>query len=825
MKLFRPITLAIMLVITQSAMAGECVVSSANELIESLNAVANNGSCRTTSDIYRKKYEDFRGTSLDFYVIKIDRPLDIDGDLPCFKGYNNDPLVLTTEQNIIVTINSDNVCFEGDQGRAIVDSIYFKSGRINISSSENAIINSKINGGTLKISGNSNKISSCEILDSLSNSLEIEGDNNRILKTKITNSGKNGIFIAGHENKVLDGNIADSKNAGVLVKTGTTALISRTEFSNNKEGEIVVEDKHLPQVLNLVSVSNQTEWTITGNLGGTDKDPTDININAVKIELFIKDGPFLAETDKIDKTTKQFIFTIKKPIEINGKTYETPVFTASAVDYENNETSPFSNPLNVVSQDDWDGDGISNEQEDLNYNGIVDPRETDPRNPDTDGDGLTDGEERLRIGKAKSFVFADPSKLDPTNPDSDGDCLSDGLELGVAKPATAVMKDLVNPNAENDKYFAKLSPYCQSILKAHNVLTVSPFDDDPATLTDPTNSDTDHDGLNDGEEDWNFNGKVDSQTDSVTSKVTYLETDPNNPDSDGDTMLDGEEGDRNHNGKLDENETDPLIKDTDGDGITDNEEIYRYNTLPNICDSDKDGLGDGLEAGIINPNLIKPECSGLQTAGTNFVAIGILSPTKRDSDGDGVSDGEEDVNHNGWLDPFETDPTTADTDKDEISDYIETNLDMDRDGLSDIDISILKNGPKCSPPKDPKDLDCDNVPNSRDLDSDSDGCSDSEEALKDLNGDGTPDVWQSEAKSCTSSSSGGSSGGSTGASGSSSAPTPTATKMPDKFESEDGPACTLIKQNAKPNFLGLAFFIFVISNLSVLRVLLRKRCS
>lgn len=42
------------------------------------------------------------------------------------------------------------------------------------------------------------------------------------------------------------------------------------------------------------------------------------------------------------------------------------------------------------SSQDWDGDGCPNHVEDPNHNGIVDPGETDPLIPDTDGDGVPD---------------------------------------------------------------------------------------------------------------------------------------------------------------------------------------------------------------------------------------------------------------------------------------------------------------------------------------------------------------------------------------------------------------------------------------------------
>ncbi|MFA5954129.1 MAG: hypothetical protein WC817_01150 [Patescibacteria group bacterium] len=60
-------------------------------------------------------------------------------------------------------------------------------------------------------------------------------------------------------------------------------------------------------------------------------------------------------------------------------------------------------------EDDSDQDGLSNAQE------IT--AGTDPQNPDTDGDGLFDGEEVRSFG------------TDPLKPDTDGDGFSDGAEV------------------------------------------------------------------------------------------------------------------------------------------------------------------------------------------------------------------------------------------------------------------------------------------------------------------------------------------------------------------------------------------------------------
>src|SRR5205085_3190750 len=82
-------------------------------------------------------------------------------------------------------------------------------------------------------------------------------------------------------------------------------------------------------------------------------------------------------------------------------------------------------------------------------------------------------------------------------------------------------------------------------------------DADPRTHTSPVNPDSDGDGIPDGVEDANHNGRVDMG-----------ETDPLSRDSDGDGVPDGIE-DANHNGRVDMGEADPRVRDTDGDGISD----------------------------------------------------------------------------------------------------------------------------------------------------------------------------------------------------------------------------------------------------------------
>jgi outer membrane protein OmpA-like peptidoglycan-associated protein len=179
---------------------------------------------------------------------------------------------------------------------------------------------------------------------------------------------------------------------------------------------------------------------------------------------------------------------------------------------------------------DWDKDGLLNDEEKQ--------LGTDPHKPDTDGDGLRDGEE------------VHTYRTNPLNPDTDGDGLKDGEE--VFKYHT----DPLNPDTDGDG----LSDG-DEVLKYH---------------TDPLNKDTDGDGLKDGDE------------------VLKYRTDPLNPDTDGDGLSDGDEVLKYH--------TDPLNKDTDRDGLTDGDEVLKYHTDPLNPDTDHGGVPDGREIQLgLNP--------------------------------------------------------------------------------------------------------------------------------------------------------------------------------------------------------------------------------
>ncbi len=74
-----------------------------------------------------------------------------------------------------------------------------------------------------------------------------------------------------------------------------------------------------------------------------------------------------------------------------------------------------------------------------------------------------------------------------------------------------------------------------------------------------------------------------------------------------------------------------------------------------------------------------------------FVAVALVSSAVladtspgQDSDGDGISDADEDSNHNGLVDPGESDPASTDTDRDNVPDGVERQLGTDPARADDV---------------------------------------------------------------------------------------------------------------------------------------------
>jgi outer membrane protein OmpA-like peptidoglycan-associated protein len=233
------------------------------------------------------------------------------------------------------------------------------------------------------------------------------------------------------------------------------------------------------------------------------------------------------------------------------------------------------NPLHDAQNDGfWSGMlsfmySVRDDITDSDNDGLTDIEEeqigTDPLNPDTDGDGIKDGEE------VKVY------RTDPKNPDTDGDGLNDGVEIKQYKTeplkADTDGDKLTDGEEVNDYRTNPLRPDSDND-------SLSDYEEVMQYRTNPLKADTDGDGLTDGEE------------------VSKYKTDPLKPDTDGDGLTDGEE--------VKQYKTDPLKSDSDADLLSDGEEIKTYRTNPLDRDTDKGTVDDGTEVLIQKTNPLDP---------------------------------------------------------------------------------------------------------------------------------------------------------------------------------------------------------------------------
>ena len=159
------------------------------------------------------------------------------------------------------------------------------------------------------------------------------------------------------------------------------------------------------------------------------------------------------------------------------------------------------------------------------------PTGTDPGVADTDGDGLSDGDEVHVYGTS------------PTDDDDDDDGLNDGDEINVYRT------NVFDPDTDDDG--------------------LTDGDEVHVYDTDPTDPDSDDDGLTDGEEVHHLPHRPhdpDTDDDWLTDgdEVHVYGTDPNDPDTDNDFLPDGVEVAYG---------TDPNVADSDHDGLLDGQDV------------------------------------------------------------------------------------------------------------------------------------------------------------------------------------------------------------------------------------------------------------
>ena len=311
---------------------------------------------------------------------------------------------------------------------------------------------------------------------------------------------------------------------------------------------------------------------------------------------------------------------------------------------------------------DLDGDNIPN--------GVEIENGTDPNDRDSDDDGIRDdGELRPphffpRDTDGDGIIDAldpdDDNDGEPTRTDRgdrDGDRVPDHLD---ANEEDGPLGDLDGDNIPNQ-------------VEIDNGMDPEDRDSDDDGFRDDGElrppqffpRDTDGDGVIDALDDDDDNdgrptieGRGDVDGDGILDHLDPNENDGPFGDLDGDGLENGVEREWG---------TDPEDRDSDDDGVLDRDEPAGHidtdrDGTPDVLDpdSDDDGVLDGTEIGLTPETVDEDTDQGRGNFLPDMDPRTTTDPRKPDTDGDGRSDGAEDTDGNGRVDPGESDPNHRD---------------------------------------------------------------------------------------------------------------------------------------------------------------------
>jgi uncharacterized repeat protein (TIGR01451 family) len=299
---------------------------------------------------------------------------------------------------------------------------------------------------------------------------------------------------------------------------------------------------------------------------------------------------------------------------------------------------------------DSDGDTISDAEEvgdplapaDTDDDGVIDALDDD-----SDGDGIPDVDEAGDADPATPAVDTDDDDTpDFQDTDSDGDGAEDGVDV------CPLVADLDQGDLDLDG----VGDACDDDIDGDGLTNA---DEEELDLS-PTDPDTDHDGVSDGDEVGDVEDAKDTDDDGIIDAL--------DDDSDGDGTPDAVEiGDDDPTTEPvdtdDDGVPDYLDLDSDGDGVPDKDDLCRLVTGSGP-DSDDDGQGDPCDG--------DDDGDGVDDATDNCPGVANEDQADADDDGEGdLCDGDDD--NDGVPDAIDNCPGVDDV----------TQIDTDDDGQGD----------------------------------------------------------------------------------------------------------------------------------------------
>ena len=225
---------------------------------------------------------------------------------------------------------------------------------------------------------------------------------------------------------------------------------SKTSSESSKDSSSLTETTTTTTTASSADSSSQTEKTTSETTSPTTKTPEQTKRVVYDPDKQRKEYAYGGETDTDGDGLPD---NVEKQIKTDPKKTDTD--KDGLTDYQENcltGTDPkvFDSIQKGVSDAkvDIENDGLSNEKE-------IQLR-TDPKHPDTDRDGLSDGDEVNRY------------KTDPLNPDTDGDGISDGDELKNGTDPLKKGSSGSDPNTNPGGYAEQAIPAASKVFKTVN---------------------------------------------------------------------------------------------------------------------------------------------------------------------------------------------------------------------------------------------------------------------------------------------------------------------------------------------------------------------